>query len=132
MGKVVSVDTKVQRVSSSWWQKCSATSNYIHVDSLAVILNDNFARGHHWRKLGKWYVEILFSYKCICDIIFHKFFNYVSNYFKIQSLILKCYKVDWRGGSSTRVPALQVQSPEFKPQSYQKKKRKENVIKSLQ
>jgi hypothetical protein len=29
-------------------------------------------------------------------------------------------KMDWRSGSSGRGPALQVQSPEFKPQSYQK------------
>jgi hypothetical protein len=32
--------------------------------------------------------------------------------------------MDWRCGSSHRVPALQVQSPEFKPQSHQKKKKK--------
>jgi hypothetical protein len=29
--------------------------------------------------------------------------------------------MDWRFGSSSRVPALQVQSPEFKPHSRQKK-----------
>jgi hypothetical protein len=37
--------------------------------------------------------------------------------------------MDWRSGSSSKAPALQVQSPEFKPQSYQKikeKKRKRN------
>jgi hypothetical protein len=34
-------------------------------------------------------------------------------------------KVDWRHGSSNTVPAWQVQIPEFKPQFYQKKKKKE-------
>jgi hypothetical protein len=29
----------------------------------------------------------------------------------------------WRCGSSSRVPALQVQNPEFKPQSHQKQKK---------
>jgi hypothetical protein len=29
--------------------------------------------------------------------------------------------MDWRHGSSGRVPALQVQSPKFKPQSHEKK-----------
>jgi hypothetical protein len=33
--------------------------------------------------------------------------------------------MDWRCGSSRKSPALQSQSPEFKPQSHQKKKRKE-------
>jgi hypothetical protein len=28
--------------------------------------------------------------------------------------------MDWRRGSSSRVPFLRVQSPEFKPQSHQK------------
>jgi hypothetical protein len=32
--------------------------------------------------------------------------------------------MDWRYGSSNRVPALQAQSPEFKPQTHQKKKKK--------
>jgi hypothetical protein len=32
---------------------------------------------------------------------------------------------DWRHGSSSRAPALQTQILEFKPQSHQKKKRKE-------
>jgi hypothetical protein len=31
---------------------------------------------------------------------------------------------DWRHGSSSRVPTLQVQNPEFKPQSHQKKRKK--------
>jgi hypothetical protein len=31
--------------------------------------------------------------------------------------------MDWRWGSSSRVPALQVQSHQFKPQSHQKKKK---------
>jgi hypothetical protein len=30
--------------------------------------------------------------------------------------------MDWRCGSSGRAPALQAQSPEFKPWSYQKRK----------
>jgi hypothetical protein len=30
-------------------------------------------------------------------------------------------KTDWRCGSSHRAPALQVQNPEFKPQSHRKK-----------
>jgi hypothetical protein len=29
----------------------------------------------------------------------------------------------WRYGLSSRAPALHVQNPEFKPQSYQKKKK---------
>jgi hypothetical protein len=29
----------------------------------------------------------------------------------------------WRWGSSGKTPALQAQSPEFKPQSHQKKKK---------
>jgi hypothetical protein len=33
---------------------------------------------------------------------------------------------NWRHGSSSRAPALQVQSPELKPQSYQKKTVEEN------
>jgi hypothetical protein len=33
-------------------------------------------------------------------------------------------KIDWRCGSTGRAPALQVQSPELKPQSNQKKKKK--------
>jgi hypothetical protein len=33
--------------------------------------------------------------------------------------------MDWRCGSSSRVPALQVQSPEFKPQFNLKKKKGE-------
>jgi hypothetical protein len=33
--------------------------------------------------------------------------------------------MDWRCGSSGRAPALQAQSPEFKPWSYQKRKRRE-------
>jgi hypothetical protein len=32
-------------------------------------------------------------------------------------------KMDWRCGSSGGMPALEVQSPEFKPQSHQKKKK---------
>jgi hypothetical protein len=32
-------------------------------------------------------------------------------------------KMEWRCGSSSKVSALQSQSPEFKPQSHQKKKR---------
>jgi hypothetical protein len=32
--------------------------------------------------------------------------------------------MDWRCGSSRKSPALQSQSPEFKPQSHQKKKKK--------
>jgi hypothetical protein len=31
--------------------------------------------------------------------------------------------MDWRCGSSSRAPALQAQSPQFKPQDYQKKKK---------
>jgi hypothetical protein len=34
-------------------------------------------------------------------------------------------KMDWRCGSSSTAPALQVQSPKFKPQSHQKKKKDE-------
>jgi hypothetical protein len=33
--------------------------------------------------------------------------------------------MNWKCGSSSRVPALQVQNPEFKPQSHQKKRKKE-------
>jgi hypothetical protein len=33
-------------------------------------------------------------------------------------------KMDWRCGSSGRVPALQVLNPKFKPQSYHLKKKK--------
>jgi hypothetical protein len=36
--------------------------------------------------------------------------------------------MDWRCGSSTRVPALQGQSPEFKPHSYLKKKKKKKAV----
>jgi hypothetical protein len=36
--------------------------------------------------------------------------------------------MNWRCGSSNRVPALQVQSPDFKPQSHQKKKKKELLM----
>jgi hypothetical protein len=32
--------------------------------------------------------------------------------------------MDWWFGLSSKVPALQVQSPEMTPQSYQKKKKK--------
>jgi hypothetical protein len=32
--------------------------------------------------------------------------------------------MDWKRGSSNRAPALQGQSPELKPQSQQKKKKK--------
>jgi hypothetical protein len=35
------------------------------------------------------------------------------------------WEVCWRCGSSHRMPTLQAQSPEFKPQSHQKKERKE-------
>jgi hypothetical protein len=31
--------------------------------------------------------------------------------------------MEWRYGSSGRVPVLQAQSPEFKPQSHKKKKK---------
>jgi hypothetical protein len=34
-------------------------------------------------------------------------------------------KLDWGSGLSSKVSALQALSPEFKPQSYQKKKKKE-------
>jgi hypothetical protein len=34
--------------------------------------------------------------------------------------------IEWRCGSSGRVPTLQVQSPKFKPQSYQKNKQTKN------
>jgi hypothetical protein len=34
-------------------------------------------------------------------------------------------KMDWRCGSNSRQSALQVQSPEFKPQSHRGKKKKE-------
>jgi DNA-directed RNA polymerase subunit N (RpoN/RPB10) len=37
--------------------------------------------------------------------------------------IIRKKKTDWRCYSSGRVPTLQVQSYEFKPQSYQKKKK---------
>jgi hypothetical protein len=40
-------------------------------------------------------------------------------------------KMDWRCGSSGRGPVLQVQSPELKPQSHQKKKKKAKVSKSV-
>jgi hypothetical protein len=33
--------------------------------------------------------------------------------------------MDRRCGSSSKAPVLQAQSPEFKPQSYQKKRKKE-------
>jgi hypothetical protein len=36
--------------------------------------------------------------------------------------------MDWRCGSSTRAPALQVQNPEFKPQSHQKEKEKKKKM----
>jgi hypothetical protein len=32
--------------------------------------------------------------------------------------------MDWRCGSSSRIPILQAQSPEFKPQSQLKKKKR--------
>jgi hypothetical protein len=35
--------------------------------------------------------------------------------------------MDWRCGSSSRVLSLQVQSPEFKPQSCRKKKKLKNT-----
>jgi hypothetical protein len=35
-------------------------------------------------------------------------------------------KMDWRYGSSGRTPALQVQSPEFKPHFYERKKEKKS------
>jgi hypothetical protein len=35
---------------------------------------------------------------------------------------------DWRYGLSSRVPALQVQSPEFKPQSYPSPQNKKNLV----
>jgi hypothetical protein len=41
----------------------------------------------------------------------------------------------WTYGSSSRMPTLQAQSPEFKPQSHKKKKKEEKKIetfKSLQ
>jgi hypothetical protein len=38
--------------------------------------------------------------------------------------------MDWRYSSSSRAPALQVQSPEFKPQPH-KKKKKVSVLRSL-
>jgi hypothetical protein len=31
--------------------------------------------------------------------------------------------MDWRCGSSCREPSMEAQSPEFKPQSHQKKKK---------
>jgi hypothetical protein len=38
-------------------------------------------------------------------------------------------EIDWRRGSSGRAPALLVQSPKFKPQTYKKKKKvSENAI----
>jgi hypothetical protein len=37
-------------------------------------------------------------------------------------------KIDWRYGSSSRVPALQMQSPKFKPQSHSKQKTKTDGI----
>jgi hypothetical protein len=38
-------------------------------------------------------------------------------------------KMDWRCGSNSRVPALQMQSPEIKHQSLQKKKNNNNTNK---
>jgi hypothetical protein len=32
-------------------------------------------------------------------------------------------KMDWKCGSSSKAPALQMQIPEFEPQSHQKKKK---------
>jgi hypothetical protein len=37
--------------------------------------------------------------------------------------------MDWRCGSSNKVPALQGQNSEFKPQSHQKKSEKININK---
>jgi hypothetical protein len=37
---------------------------------------------------------------------------------------------DWKHGSSSKVPALQPWSPEFKPQSYQKKKKLQIFLKN--
>jgi hypothetical protein len=39
--------------------------------------------------------------------------------------------MNWRCGSSGTTTALQAQSPEFKPQSHQKKKNKLSIIKSI-
>jgi hypothetical protein len=39
-------------------------------------------------------------------------------------------KLDWRHGSSGRVPSLQAQSTEFKPQSHQKKEEKSHKKKN--
>jgi hypothetical protein len=36
-------------------------------------------------------------------------------------------KIDWRCGSNSRVPAVQVQSPEFKPQSHKKEKKERTI-----
>jgi hypothetical protein len=38
--------------------------------------------------------------------------------------------MDWRCGSSSRVPALQALSPEFKLQSHKKKKKKKKKKKN--
>jgi hypothetical protein len=34
--------------------------------------------------------------------------------------------MDWQCGSNSKVPALQMQSPEFKPQFHWKKKKRHN------
>jgi hypothetical protein len=39
--------------------------------------------------------------------------------------------MDWRHGSRGRVPALQIQNPESKPQSQPKKKKKFTGLKKL-
>jgi hypothetical protein len=36
--------------------------------------------------------------------------------------------MDWRYGSSDRAPSLQAQNPKFRPQSYQKQKKKQNYV----
>jgi hypothetical protein len=36
--------------------------------------------------------------------------------------------MDWRYSSSDRLPGLQAQSPEFKPQFHQKKKKKKVLV----
>jgi hypothetical protein len=40
-------------------------------------------------------------------------------------------KINWRYGSSSRTPALQVWSPEFKPQSHPKKCQESSKIEQL-
>jgi hypothetical protein len=51
-------------------------------------------------------------------------FLYTASYIKVS--------VDWKCGSSGKAPVLQAQSPEFKPQSHKKKKKKKVYVDGAQ